>query len=111
MSIHLDLPAVGRRIRSVRELSLLSQQEFAELCGISASYLSSIERGKQAVGIRPLSRICSVGKVSADYIIYGSSKSNSNVDTLIEMFRHVTDRDIEHVTNILREYLMTTSLR
>jgi len=106
----IDLMEVGRRIRSVREILLLSQQDFAELCGLSTSFLSSVERGKKGIGIDSLSKICRVGQISSDYIIYGSSAKNSNVDTLIEMFRHVNDRDVEHITNILREYLLTSPI-
>jgi len=47
----------GRRIRQIRYESRKTQEEFAELIGISVDFLSLIERGRNAPSFRKLERI------------------------------------------------------
>ena len=47
----------GRRIRSIRSERQLTQEEFAELIGISVDFLSLIERGINAPSFQVLERM------------------------------------------------------
>lgn len=49
--------AFGRAVRQARENAGLSQEELAHLAGIDRSYMSSIERGGQNVGMISAARI------------------------------------------------------
>lgn len=102
--------AVGERIRSIRELMSLSRESFAELCDISESFLSDIERGKKSLTTKTLYKICTAGNVSPDYIVLGSSENNSDIDTIIEMIRHIDNRHIPYITNILKEYILAINI-
>lgn len=103
--------AIGERIRSTRELLSLSRENFAELCDISESFLSDIERGKKSLTTKTLYKICTAGKVSPDFIVLGVSKSNADIDTVIEMIRHIDNRHIPYITNILKEYLLAINIK
>lgn len=65
---------VGFRIRSTRETMGLSRESFSELCSISSSFLSDVERGNKSITIKTLNKICTVSNVSADYIVFGDRK-------------------------------------
>lgn len=42
----------GRLIRSLRQAAELSQEAFADKCGLDRTYISGIERGKRNVSLR-----------------------------------------------------------
>ena len=53
MSLSSDILArFGRRVRSLREKADLSQEAFADRCGLDRTYISGIERGKRNVSLR-----------------------------------------------------------
>jgi transcriptional regulator with XRE-family HTH domain len=47
----------GLRVRQIRDESDKTQEQFAELVGISVDFLSLIERGKNAPSFKKLERI------------------------------------------------------
>ena len=51
------LIAVGAAIRRARLERELSQEDLAHLAGVDRSYMSSIERGGQNVGVMTLARL------------------------------------------------------
>jgi len=51
--------ALGNVLRKYREGRKLSQDEFAELCGISRAYYGRIERGEHSLTIEKCHRITS----------------------------------------------------
>ncbi len=50
--------AVGKRIRELRTAKCLSQEKFAELCGLDRTYITSLENGKRNIAIVNLEKIC-----------------------------------------------------
>ena len=50
--------AVGLRIRETREGLKMTREQFSEMCGISASFLASIESGAKAITSKTLYKIC-----------------------------------------------------
>lgn len=54
MSAHQLL---GRRIRELRRAKGLSQEAFADLCGLHRTYVGSIERGERNVAIDNIEKI------------------------------------------------------
>ncbi len=55
---------LGRRIREIRKQRKLSQEALAEKAGISAQYVSNIERGKENPTLDLLFRLAHALKVS-----------------------------------------------
>lgn len=96
---------VGFRIRSTRETMGLSRESFSELCSISSSFLSDVERGNKSITIKTLNKICTVSNVSADYIVFGDRKKNENISTILEMLNNLDHRSQLHASRILSEYV------
>ena len=59
---------VGKCIQQLRQAKGYTQQELAEIVGISSNFLSDVERGKNAVGIGNLVAIINALECSADEI-------------------------------------------
>jgi transcriptional regulator with XRE-family HTH domain len=55
---------VGINLREIREERGLSQEDFAEVCGLHRNYLSSIERGERNITLDTLSQIAAAINVS-----------------------------------------------
>jgi transcriptional regulator with XRE-family HTH domain len=54
---HPVLVAFGKAIKEARADAGVSQEELAHLAGIDRSYMSSIERGEQNVGLMSMYRV------------------------------------------------------
>jgi transcriptional regulator with XRE-family HTH domain len=66
----VDWAAVGRRIREIRGLDM-TQEDFAELIGISQNYVSTMERGKVEIGAEILLRIGREFAKSIEWLLTG----------------------------------------
>jgi transcriptional regulator with XRE-family HTH domain len=60
-----DLAAeVGALIRQLRVAAGLSQEEFADRCGVHRTYIGSIERGEKAITIETAQKIVEALNIS-----------------------------------------------
>ena len=72
-----DVTIVGRRIRLLRTLYLLSQTEFARLCRARKDQLSEWERGVIVPSVASLRRICRVFGVGLDYFFLTTNRDEA----------------------------------
>ena len=114
---------IGNKIRSLRTLKELSQENVAEMLGISITAYSKIERGETDVQLSRLSQIAKAFEVSIEEILNFGDKitkcfngnaigdnniiSNSEKDLLIELERLRTktegqEKEIQHLNKIGR---------
>ena len=54
---HPILKRLGARVRRLREARHLSQEAFADVCGIDRSYMSGIERGVRNISVLHVARL------------------------------------------------------
>lgn len=47
----------GRRVRELRQLAGLSQERFAERCGLHRTYIGAVERGERNISLVNIERI------------------------------------------------------
>jgi transcriptional regulator with XRE-family HTH domain len=71
ISTRLDLPAIGRRIRTIRGFDL-TQQQFGEILGISQALLSKYESGDRLPSLAVLLRLKKHSGRTIDWIITGT---------------------------------------
>lgn len=55
---------VGKRIKQLREKSNMTQEVFAEKCGLDRTYITSIERGERNISIINLEKISNAFNIS-----------------------------------------------
>ncbi len=68
------LKLIGDRLRQIRLIRKMSQNELAEATDLSASFISNIEQGKQAMSVKALIAIALVLDVSTDWLLLGKGR-------------------------------------
>ena len=69
---NVDYKDLGKRVRELRRKLDLTQEELAEQCGISASFLGHIERGTRVASIETLVGLCNLLHVTPQYLLSAS---------------------------------------
>lgn len=64
---------LGKRIKRQRLAKKMTQAQLAEKAGISAQYVSHIEKGDQQMSVAVFSRVCNALDISADKLLYNRS--------------------------------------
>ena len=65
----MDLKAIGSRIKAAREAQHLTQEQLAEIVGISATHISVIERGVKAPKLETFIEIANALNVTSDSLL------------------------------------------
>lgn len=102
---------IGFRIKELRRIHHMTQDQLAEFMDISIKHMSSVERGMSSLSLEKLIQICEVLDCSLDYLIIGKSPVKDEAyipNTIIE----VLNSSDEHEINLFSSYLeMYTRIR
>lgn len=109
--MEIDWIACGKRIQTLRESLKLTQEEFAEIVGVSPNSMSRIERGKQHPTLSTLWKIAKALHVSVDYLLDGmDSPQMQKALTLLgevgNQLAHCTPKQLHYVSKILLPALL-----
>mgnify|MGYP001183752447 CR=1 FL=1 len=88
----MDYSLLGRRIRDERKKRNYTQEQLAELVGVSDAYIGQIERGERSPTLETLVKIGNRLGVTIDYLLH---------DSLVP--------DDDHYLDQLRQLLMNRS--
>ena len=66
-----DRKKIGKRVKELRQVLNLKQDEFASKLGVTNNYISLIEVGKKKPGMEVLTRMMDVFNVNVTYLFYG----------------------------------------
>lgn len=97
---------IGEKIRKIRKLQGLTQEELAEKCGLSYKYLGEIERGEKNSGILNLFKIADGLSLSVSDIMDidpGVDREEKNLKT--EFLHFLADKnaqDMKKALNVLK---------
>jgi transcriptional regulator with XRE-family HTH domain len=61
----------GRAVRQRRSKMRLSQEAFADLCGLDRTYLGGIERGERNVALVNIEKIAKAFRISLSELFHG----------------------------------------
>ena len=61
---------IGEKIRALRMQNGLSQEQLAEICGVSRQAISKWERGDSLPDTERLMQLCRSFHVSADFLLF-----------------------------------------
>ncbi len=88
----LDYEAIGIRIRTIRNLQQLQQQELAFMADIDPGYLSKVERGEKHPSLDVITRIAVALKVSLDDLVF-EQPQGFLTETQRKIRKHVANSD------------------
>lgn len=80
---NIDYSAVGRKIREQRKALNITQEELAEMCGVSPSYIGHIERGSRNLSMNTAVQLCSVLNLRLDFLFLDSAEDSSEITNCI----------------------------
>lgn len=87
-----QIRAMGNRIKKIRKKHKMTQEQLAELLGITSDQISNIELGKSACKTDHIFLLTQIFDISADYLLKGRKK---------EAISEITDEQIISLTSLL----------
>ena len=98
----LDYAAMGNRIKEHRKRKKLTQEEIAEMLGISVSFISRIERGNVKVSLETLTKIAAILDTSPCYFIDGVVKKSDEYlnNELIETTKSFSNTQMQLILEL-----------
>lgn len=99
----LDYTKIGEHIRLIRNKQNLSQEDLAEICDISPSYMGHIERGTRKMSLETFVTIANALHVSCDYLLYNQADVDDNViKTIIESVKYGSPNQYQKYITIIK---------
>lgn len=68
------LTKIGNRLTSARKSKGYTQEQLADLTGLSEKMLSAAENGHKAMRPENIIKLCDCLSITADYLLYGESR-------------------------------------
>ena len=100
---NIDYKLLGEQIRYIRNQEHLSQEDLAEICDISASFMGHIERGTRKMSLETFVSIANALHVSTDYLLYSQLPNTDSVITsIIETVKHNNEANYNKYITIIR---------
>ena len=99
------LQEIGARLKQARLAKNLTQQQLAEAVDISASFLSNVEMGRQAMNIKTLISLLDTLNISADWLLNNGTDS-ANHAAAIEIEKELASCTPKERETILRLVLL-----
>ena len=99
--------SLGKRIRSLRRLNDLSQEQLGERANISAKYVGEVERGKTNLTIDILERISIVLNVSLPdlFDFHHELRRGELKKAINSLIKDASDQDLQTILRILKSVL------
>ena len=96
---------MGIRIAQRRKELHLTQEQLAEMIGLSLQSISCIELGKKAVRPENLAKLCFHLDVTADYILYGRRSEQQIHETVAKLSSLSPEayRTVQQLINLLSD--------
>lgn len=92
-----NLAFIEEKAYQIRIKMEMTQSEFAQLLGISTSYVSNWENGYNEITVALLNKICNTCHVTFDYMMGLTKKRNSNVFMVDEIDKKYLGRCLKEI--------------
>ena len=97
--------AIAKRISARRIELKLTQEQAADLIGLSRPFYACIERGEKGVGAESILRICTAFGLSADYLLTGSMQPSER-QYINRMMEQLDEEQRQSAQTILENLLL-----
>lgn len=99
----IDYKLLGEQIRYIRNQQHLSQEDLAEMCDISPSFMGHIERGTRKMSLETFVTLANELHVSADYLLYSQlPNTDSAITSIIETVKQNNEAQYDKYIAIIR---------
>ena len=102
---HVDPVIMGERIKKQRLLNGYSREKLAEMADITPRFCYDLELGLKNMSVNTLCKLCDALHVSVDYILYGSTDSSENLDSIIGIISLCPVNKRDHLEQIISHYI------
>ena len=93
---------LGARLRDIRQTNGLKLINIAEVTGLSAPYISEIERGIKSPSIETLSAICAALNISlSDFFATEAPTIDPSLSRLLQAAEKLTEVERQKLTELL----------
>lgn len=75
---------MGKRLRIVRIKANYTQEQFAEILGMSTAYYGKIECGEHGLSLKKLVHVYEKLNIDINYLLTGAKSSSFTVDAIIK---------------------------
>lgn len=101
--MNLDFKKLGVRLRAVREKRKLTQEELAEMIGMSNNFISNIERNYSIPSLETLVKICNALEITPDYVLLDSIYTAKEYlkDDIARMLEKCSEKDIKLIAKFI----------
>ncbi|MDL2248935.1 helix-turn-helix domain-containing protein [Tyzzerella sp. OttesenSCG-928-J15] len=94
---------MGQRIKILREKNNFTQEQLAELTGLSSRSISSFETGQQEMGILNAHKVSATLNTTLSYLLYG--EYDFNAENILNMLRDCPPDKISKIEAIVKACL------
>lgn len=100
----MDYYAIGQRIRKIRKANRLSQEQLAELVGISVTHMSHIETGNTKLSLEVFAEIAQALDARSDELLFGERDiiREQASDEILSLLSECTPNHLCIISEILR---------
>ena len=117
---HRNNKEIGKRIRSVRMMNNLTQDNLGDMLGITGQAIQKMEAGENMITVNSLMILCEKLDVTPDYILFDKPKTerdvelsfetlegNQKLQLLFRLFLYVSKVENEKYRNLLESIIGT----
>ena len=97
-----SLQGIGSKIKLLRTLRQVNQQQIAKQLGISQTHMSNIEAGRVSVNLRLLMRVANLFECKLDDIISGSFSIEEEVESSAEPEENYSAEEVRLLLKVLQ---------
>ncbi len=99
----MNLKAIGARIKEARETKSLTQEQLAEIVGLSSTHISVIERGVKAPRLETFIELANALNVTSDSLLMDVLDTSLQITTteLSEQIQNLSPKDQRKILQII----------
>lgn len=106
---NIDYAKIGKKIKSLRNNAGLTQEQLAEKCDISTSYLGHIERGTRRLSLETAVKIADTLNIGTDELILDNKTPDTTiapyVDSVIGKKSKQKQNEFLKIVKVLSEHI------
>jgi transcriptional regulator with XRE-family HTH domain len=103
--MHINLNAMGTRMKRRRKELKMSQAELAEKVNVSNNHISSIETGKQIPSLTTFVKICEQLDTTPDFLLLGSLHTNNLPKNIYDSLALYNKKDLPLIQDIVENFV------